>query len=185
MHSERLAAQAPHRRRPVTSTFGIAPVNAVVLAALNGHPAAGVPVIAALSELLARDALLLHLDANERSIAYRLAMYLQAQLPDLHVDCEYNRDGVDPKRIQHLGLYPDDVDTEARTAFPDIIAHKRATDQNFLVIELKKSTNPTDRSSDFAKLRGYKKNLGFQYALFLELATSGEAGVSEAQWVDA
>ena len=145
---------------------------------------AGSSVLAALNNLLAQDALLLKIDANERSIAYRLAMYLQVQLPDLHVDCEYNRDGIDPKRIQHLGLYPDDEDTEARTAFPDIIAHKRGTSENYLVIELKKSTNTADRSTDFAKLRGYKKNLGFQFALFVELATGNQADVSAVEWVD-
>ncbi|MFZ6749049.1 hypothetical protein [Undibacterium sp. Ren11W] len=146
---------------------------------------AGPPVLAALKELLARDTLLLEIDANERSIAYRLAMYLQAQLPELNVDCEYNRDGIDPKKIQHLGLYPDDDDTEAKTVFPDIIAHLRNTTTNYLVIELKKSTNTTDRLVDFAKLRGYKKNLGFQFALFLELATGGQADVSSVVWVDA
>lgn len=146
--------------------------------------AAGAPVVSALNDLLANDALLLEVDANERSIAYRLAMYLQAHLPHLHVDCEYNRDGIDPKRIQHLGLYPDDEDTEARTAFPDIIAHKRKTTENYLVVELKKSTNLADRASDFAKLRGYKRNLGFKFALFLELATGEQADVSVVEWVD-
>lgn len=158
------------------------------------HPAAtdklterppGAAVLAALNALLSQDAFLLEIDANERSIAYRLAMHLQAQLPELHVDCEYNRDGIDPKKIQHLGLYPDDEDTEAKTASPDIIAHRRGTAENYLVIELKKSTNTTDRAVDFAKLRGYKKNLGFQFALFVELATNHKAAVSVVEWVDA
>lgn len=144
----------------------------------------GVAVSEALKTLLFRDAFLLEVDANERSIAYRLAMYLQMHLPDLHIDCEYNRDGVDPKKIQHLGLYPNDDDTEARTVFPDIIAHKRGTNENYLVIELKKSTNSTNRTIDYAKLRGYKKTLGFQFALFIELATDSEARVSVVDWVD-
>ena len=159
-------------------------MNAAALAKL-AECEAGIPVVAAINKLLSNDALLLQLDANERSIAYRLAMYLQAEVPAMHVDCEYNRDGIDPKKIQHLALYPDDEDTEARTAYPDIIVHKRQTDDNYLVIELKKSTNTTDRSTDFAKLRGYKKNLGFKHALFLELATSGKADVSSLEWVDA
>ena len=145
--------------------------------------APGKQIIAALEQLLDKDALLLQLDVNERSICYRFAMYLQALFPTLHVDCEYNRDGIDPKRIQHLGLYPDDDDTEAKTVFPDIVVHTRNTDKNYLVIEIKKSTNTTDRSTDFAKLRGYKKNLGFKYALFLELATNNQADLSFAEWV--
>lgn len=55
---------------------------------------------------------------------------------------------MDPKKIQHLGLYPDDEDTEAKTAYPDIIAHRRGTNENYLVIELKESTNTTDRAVD-------------------------------------
>lgn len=66
------------------------------------------------------------------------------EFPDFDVDCEYNRDGVAPKKIGHLGLYPDDDDTEAETVFPDIIVHRRGTEQNYLVIEAKKSTrSPT------------------------------------------
>jgi hypothetical protein len=143
----------------------------------------GAQLVAALEKLLSQDAILLRLDANERSIAYRLAMYLQEQFPKQHVDCEYNRDGVDPKRIQHLGLTPDDQDTEAKTVFPDIIVHERDTKSNYLVIEIKKSTNKADRSTDYAKLRGYKRNLGFKYALFLELATKDQADISAAEWI--
>ncbi len=80
----------------------------------------GAFVLRALQELLTKDGLLLRLDANERSIACRLAMYLQLELPQLHIDCEYNRDGIDPKIIQHFYLDPDSEDTEAKTAFPDI-----------------------------------------------------------------
>lgn len=158
-------------------------MNPAAIEILNEREA-GPPVISALSELLQHDALLLEVDANERSIGYRLAMYLQGHLPEWHVDCEYNRDGIDPKRIQHLGLHPDDEDTEARTAFPDIIVHKRMTKENLLVIELKKSTNQSDRTSDFAKLRGYKQSLGFKFALFVELATDRKADVQHVKWVD-
>jgi hypothetical protein len=158
-------------------------MDAATIAKLSER-APGAAVLNALRTLLLHDAFLLEIDANERSIAYRLAMYLQLQLPDFHVDCEYNRDGIDPKKIQHLGLYPDDEDTEARTAFPDIIAHKRGTVENYLAIELKKSTNSTQRAIDYAKLRGYKKNLGFQFALFIELGTGNKAEVSVIDWVD-
>jgi hypothetical protein len=143
----------------------------------------GALILDALEELLQKDRLLLELDANERSICYRLAMYIQARLPEFHVDCEYNRDGIDPKKIQHLDLTPDEEDTEAKTAFPDIIAHIRNTRRNYFVIEIKKSTNTTKRDTDYAKLRGYKKNLGFDFALFLELNTNDNIGVSVAEWI--
>jgi len=147
--------------------------------------APGAAVLAALQELFSSDGLLLQIDANERSVAYRLAMYLQRQLPQLHVDCEYNRDGVDPKRIQHLYLEPNAEDTEAKTAFPDIIAHIRGTQTNYLVIELKKSTNTVPRDTDLAKLRGYKRNLNYEFALFIELVAGGEPDISRAEWIDA
>ena len=146
---------------------------------------AGSAVAKALSHLLERDSYLLEIDANERSIAYRFALYLQEQLPALHVDCEYNRDGIDPKRIQHFYVSPELEDTEAKTAFPDVIAHVRGTKTNYLVIELKKSTNTVDRKFDFAKLRGYKHTLGYEHALFIELSAGGKSGVCRVEWVDA
>ncbi|MGH8646820.1 MAG: hypothetical protein ACREX4_21110 [Gammaproteobacteria bacterium] len=67
--------------------------------------------------------LLPEVDANERSISHRFGMYLQMEFPIYHVDCEYNRDEVDPKRIGHLNLHPDAEDTVGQTVFPDIIVH--------------------------------------------------------------
>lgn len=49
------------------------------------------------------------------------------------VDCEYNRDGTEPKRLGHLELYPDSEDDEAKTVFPDVIVHRRGTRKNYLV----------------------------------------------------
>src|SRR5688572_26120630 len=82
-------------------------------------------VIAALQKLLTDDEYLLKVDANERSISHRFGMYLQQELTDYSVDCEYNRDGIEPKRIGHIDLRPDAHDTEGKTVFPDIVAHVR------------------------------------------------------------
>lgn len=49
------------------------------------------------------DAHLLENDLSERCIASRLAMYLQPEFPDHHVDVEYNRLGNRVKRL-HLPL---------------------------------------------------------------------------------
>ncbi len=149
--------------------------------------APGRAVLAALERLLADDAHLLMVNANERSISHRFGMHLQAQLPDFHIDCEYNRTGVDPKRIGHLYLDTDIHDTDGKTVFPDVIAHIRATDKNYLVVEFKKSSSNVGYDFDFNKLRGYKGDhrLNYEYALFIELAVDGQAGVSHAEWVDA
>jgi hypothetical protein len=145
----------------------------------------GPSVFGALCDLLEKDGQLLRIDVNERSIVHRFALYLQQKMPSLHVDCEYNRDGVDPKHIEHFYLDPSSEDTEAKTVFPDVIAHIRGTDKNYLVIELKKSTNRVSRDVDFAKLRGYKRDLGYKHALFIELlAGDANADVAYVEWVD-
>ena len=149
--------------------------------------APGRAVITALERLLADDEHLLRVDANERSISYRFGMYLQAALPDYHVDCEYNRTGVDPKRIDHLYLQTDSEDTEGKTVFPDVIAHIRGLPRNYLVVEFKKSSSTVDRNFDFQKLRGYKgdNRLGYEHALFIEISVGNQPGVARAEWVDA
>jgi hypothetical protein len=48
-------------------------------------------------QLWDRDRSLLHLDAHERSICFRLAVYLAEQFPEFDVDCEYNRNHADEK----------------------------------------------------------------------------------------
>ena len=144
----------------------------------------GEQVVEALRALLEHDAYLLACDANERSIAHRFAMYLQGQFPEWHVDCEYNRDGVDPKRIGHLGLDPDAEDTEGQTVFPDVIVHRRGTDENHLVIEVKKASSAVDRNIDRQKLRGYMRDLNYRFALFIEFGVGEASGVSVTAWMD-
>jgi hypothetical protein len=148
---------------------------------LNDHPP-GEAVARALSELLVNDHDLLGIDANERSITFRFAMYLQQHFPEWTVDCEYNRDGIEPKRLGHLGLYPDSEDDEAKTVFPDVIVHRRGTRNNHLVLEFKKSTSRVDRQIDLRKLRGYKQQLGYEHALFVEVGTEGQAIITMLEW---
>lgn len=144
--------------------------------------APGEAVAHALTELLATDQDLLGIDANERAITFRFAMYLQRRFPDWTVDCEYNRDGTDPKRLGHLELYPDSEDDEAKTVFPDVIVHRRGTRQNHLVLEFKKSTSRVDRMIDLRKLLGYKRQLGYEHALFVEVGTEGQPIITTLEW---
>lgn len=152
------------------------------LAYLQKH-AAGDAVAGALNDLLLHDSYLLTSDANERSITFRFAMHLQARLPEWTVDCEYNRDGVAPKRIAFLGLYADAEDEEARTVFPDIVVHRRGTRENYLVMEFKKSTSQVSKEIDIRKLAEYRRQLGYVHALFVEVATDEQSGVSDLEWV--
>src|SRR5690348_12399807 len=88
-------------------------------------------VKAAIERLLNQDAYLLEHDVNERSISHKLATYLQIEIGDeWDVDCEYNRDHDDAKRLGSLSAYSESVvisDTSAKTVFPDIIIHHRGT----------------------------------------------------------
>jgi hypothetical protein len=57
-------------------------------------------IVSALEALLDSDAYLLKADANERSISHRLAVHLDNAFEGegWDIDCEYNRDGHDPKK---------------------------------------------------------------------------------------
>jgi hypothetical protein len=147
----------------------------------------GRAIAAALERLLSDDDHLLRVDANERSITFRFAMYLQAELPNHDVDWEYNRTGVDPKRIDALyfGDAPAD-DTDGRTVYPDVIAHTRGTQANHLVVEFKKSSSAVDRQVDFQKLRGYKgdERLRYEHALFIEMTVGERPDVGYVEWID-
>ena len=137
----------------------------------------------AISQLLRSDAELLFLDINERSISHRLAIYLEPYFNDWNVDCEYNRNHDNKKQldIQPRNIKSDD--TQATTVFPDIIIHKRGTDENLVVIEMKKTSSSEKDSYDLHKLKAFKKQLGYQFAIFLKLATKGQAGIDLVEWL--
>ena len=144
----------------------------------------GQAVANALKEFLVRDLYLLNVDANERTLTHRIALYLQNEFPEWDVDCEYNRDNHEPKELMLFGGEPDSYDTVAQTVFPDIIVHRRGTAENYLVIEFKKTTSQISDRKDFDKLHAFKGQFAYKYALFIELLTgSSEGGVPRAEWV--
>jgi|YNPMSStandDraft_1061717.scaffolds.fasta_scaffold15950_3 hypothetical protein len=107
-------------------------------------------------QLLGNDRDLLEIEVNERSIAHKLAEYLQQQFPKWHVDCEYNRHGIEIKKLGEARVYP------------DIIVHLRNTPFNLLVIELKCSNK--NYEGDIEKLKEFTdKNGEFKYKLGLLL----------------
>jgi hypothetical protein len=136
-----------------------------------------------LDQLIRADADILINDINERTISHRLANYLESHFPGWNVDCEYNRDHEDPKRldIQRRNIKSDD--TQATTVYPDIIVHQRGTDNNLVVIEIKKTTSQEDDDYDKGKLGAFKTQLGYQFAIFIKLRTGGTAGVETVEWI--
>ena len=130
-----------------------------LLEQLDGDEALADALERSLRALLERDAYLLQHNLNERTITHRLALYMQQHLPDWDVDCEYNRNHDDPKTIPIERTSVTTDDTNARTVFPDIIVHRRGTDENLLVLELKKTTNGEPSDVDLAKLAAIKIGL--------------------------
>ncbi len=153
----------------------------------------GAAIAQALDTLLAQDRHLFEVDANERSLTHRFGMYLQDALRSWHVDCEYNRNGPDPKRylqllelVKQLAAHGEVDDTEGNTVFPDVIAHRRDTADNYLVMEFKKTSSQVGDAVDFQKLEAFKHDprLRYSFALFVELQVGAEPGVSRVVWID-
>jgi hypothetical protein len=126
------------------------------------------------ADFLAADTSLLEMNANERSMTHKFAEHLQRQFPDWNVDCEYNRNGSVPKRLQPMtDLCVSLADEYGHTVFPDIIVHRRtettASGQrpNLLVIEAKKSSNKDD--SDREKLEAFGSDEHFSYSFSVAL----------------
>lgn len=128
---------------------------------------------------LLRDRWLLMSGANERSMTHKFAEYLQPIFEPWNVDCEYDRDGYDRKRMPDIlwKQKPSIEDTDASTVFPDIIIHRRGTTENLLVLEAKK--NGKDRDIDFAKLQAFKDptSHGYRHAYFLDFTTRDDGDV--------
>lgn len=139
----------------------------------------------AMQKLIERDRDLFVRDVNERSITHRLAMYMQEEFPELTVDCEYNRNH---DNVKKLVFYPRTVetnDTDAKTVFPDIVVHTRGTnEQNLLVLEAKKCSNR--QNSDRKKLEAFRTdaNLRYQHAVFVEFRTGdNDPGLETMEFV--
>lgn len=123
----------------------------------------------ALGTLKAKDAFLLENNVHERSIAHRLAVYLEEGFFGYDVDVEYNRHGIEIKK-----------QSGPRRVFPDIIVHKRGdNDNNILVIELK--TQNRNNKKDLEKLREFTKKNG-EYAYKLGVFVRLVSGNQETLW---
>ena len=135
-----------------------------------------------LDQLIRADADILINDINERSISHRLAIYLESHFPGWNIDCEYNRNHDDSKRLDIQRRNIESDDTQATTVYPDIIIHQRGTDNNLVVIEMKKTTSREDDTYDKGKLTAFKSQLGYQFAIFIIVQTGGKAGIENIEW---
>ena len=143
-------------------------------------------IVCAVNKLFERDRFLFEVDANERSITHRFGIYLQENFSDWDVDCEYNRNGDKVKYLfERIGERARTDDTEGRTVFPDIIVHKRKTNINKLIVEVKKRNNTQSKEIDIEKLKSLSKQLNYENALFLRFKTGADGiGIEEFCWVN-
>lgn len=142
-----------------------------------------------LSKLFEADGYLMEVGSSEQSISHKLAEHLQGEFVKygLDVDCEYNRNIADvstKKQIEVLcsllknyGLLTKretELEKEIinRSVYPDIIVHKRGnTEENLLVIEVKKHESSVPFEYDKIKLHKFTSsgNLNYQLGAFLVL----------------
>lgn len=156
----------------------------------------------ALKKVLNNDSYLLANDINEPTISHRLAVYLEPLFPDFNVDCEYNGN-IDSAcgrkyiyilkdKAEELGiLKTNDQESElfCRWVYPDIIIHKRGlngSENNLLIIEIKKSSNPNDGAWDKEKLlrftsAEYDNYFSYQYGIFVKFIVGSKPSYS-IQW---
>lgn len=145
-------------------------------------------IISALFELYKRDKQILSINANERSITHRFAIYIEKEFPGWDVDCEYNRDGEDPKKAH---LNPSDESNNKNNGsrvYPDIIVHKRGREgRNLLVIEAKMDVPPvtaTARETDKQKIWAYNEKYDYETGLFIIFNIKNGPLSADLEWYD-
>ena len=126
---------------------------------------------------------IIEIDVNERTLSARLMFHLQTLLLNdnlyketynfYSVDCEYNRMNKDMKKI----IQEDNI---VNLIDPDIILHKRNSNDNLIAIEMKKicSNNNEAKNKDRIKLKALTNSKGkndFHYILgvYFEVDTIG------------
>jgi hypothetical protein len=117
--------------------------------------------------LFANDAFLLETDVQERTIAARLAHYLEPHFPGHTVDVEYNRHGLEPKKVD---LPAGCRGGGQRLVLPDVVVHQRGHDrENLLVIQVKKETNHQLRLCDRAVIEAMRREFAYRRGLLIDI----------------
>ena len=135
----------------------------------------------ALKNFYKKESLLVEYKVAERALTHKLAEYLQKLFPDYNVDCEYNKVGNgDSKRVSALMDANSDCPHNCNECpankcviFPDIIVHKRGTDENILVIEAKTAWSTQSQNNDYNKLQALIDSGEYHYQLGVAFRFSG------------
>ena len=114
----------------------------------------------------------------ERSIVFRFAYWLQRQIDDYFVDCDFNSsfEGYRDEQSNLIGRERhgkpiENNDGTVTKRFVDIIVHKRDynSDNDFIVFECKKWNNNRrrEREKDFNNLRVMTTRYGYKYGFHI------------------
>lgn len=150
----------------------------------------------ALQEFIKEEKYILENNLSERCLTRKFAKCLEELFLGFDVDCEYNRKynlvdmANDIKRIiiseaEMMEIAKDRINkNDTYSVYPDIIIHKRESDNNHLIIEIKKSSNKnaSDKKFDKKKLERFTdkvdNDLKYEYKLgiYLEIGVEAETG---------
>ncbi|MDB4980144.1 MAG: hypothetical protein JWM82_896 [Myxococcales bacterium] len=125
-------------------------------------------VVRAATRAVLEDAHLLAHDCCEMAFTHRVAVYLEPAFYEWNVDCEYNRDGHEPKTLRLDDLTEDQVR-------PDIIIHRRGSNADNLVVIEAKKLGREDPEVDLRKLRAFRDRLEYRVIAFLMLRVGTQA----------
>jgi len=132
----------------------------------------------ALDELYNEEPSLISSKVNERSIAFRLGIYIETlknnskenkEYKYYDLDVEYNKNQDDFKKVP----------SKPNGAIPDLILHKRGNNwNNLLIIEIKRPKNYTGRNDDREKLKDFTNRKGdyiYGLGVFIILGNSRDS----------
>lgn len=151
-------------------------------------------IINATKKFISEEKTLLEQDAHEESISGSYVNYLKTEFKDstYDIDTQYNKRIIDnevvekyskflvsslPNSMRGKNLKSDQTIVDKKL-MPDIIFHNReSANHNFLMIEIKKSTNrkKDERRWDHIKLSEMTKGgLHYKYGLFIDFTSGAE-----------
>jgi len=143
-------------------------------------------LVRALGALNRNDRHLLVHDLSERCIASRLALHMQAEFTSYYVDVEYNRMGIEPKRLGLPSTCANALDANGQAlVVPDIIVHRRGPEgPNPLVVELKKRSSSAGLNCDRLRVEAFVTQLGYRSGAVIECDTQAavDSSASLAFW---
>ena len=117
-----------------------------------------------IDKLYNKDRYLFDCNVCERCLMFRLAHYLQINLTDYFVDCEFNKMGFYEYKHESK-VEPTRQGKELKKMYADIVVHKRNSNikDNFICLEIKRTKRWIN--NDFERLKNMTRRNGFLYKM--------------------